>query len=1559
MASQPSETQPATRRTRKSISGFSPSKATTTDKENTSMDDDFSAPGGLASTAAASRKKLRSKSMGPGGLDALKSTSGNRRVSLAVPSRPPPRSILKPTMPILPDIPPLKPKAKGKGGKGSPSRNSGGDDNSTTRVALRTEEEQQAAAREREERERAAREKEVKDHREARRKSLANRRVSFAAEATLHTFHEIDYPQDSTTSTDRRASSIAAPSPAPPAPPQTQFDHDLDRELQGPSDPPSTPPEQIEDAEVIAESPPDNQREMHQAKHRRSSTGAPGMGFQDDNTITSTVYDSDGGDEVEEDDDEDGDEMEDDDVASNSDSEAGDSDEGDGATMVTVDADEMTSASVMSILSSISMQESMSPIESTTDVDEALRLATEHAGAQATESRRQRPLDEDEEVIQGFIGWGKKAANNNAAPSAPAPAQPAAPSPRSERDEDTAMSMDMDVDMDMDMEMTRPMGGIIKPGQGRQEDEMSMDVTRAYGGIILPEPTTDMESVASSPMIMLDDTVAGEEPMELTMRIGAIRRSSQDNDAESVDNDDLEDMSMELTTVLGGVLGRQSFGANKARRLSRRQTIRGPNDEEDDTPMDITLGVGKIFAGSNSSAVQNNQKENVNNDDEDDEGEADMDMTMGMEITTALGGILKPASPTRTRASLAPAALLPAPLNNNNNKENSENTQTPTRTRRKSSSPPKSVIRSATKSPGLSAFTGKGIHRTPARGSENEPAPTTRAASKSPQKEKEAEPITKPSKASAEPTTPQRTSPVRFIGSRSKSPKRKAASAEKSTTPNSPPKASTSQFSKSLFLQNPSTGTSGPSVVLTPQGRRRQTAFAGAGPASPKITEIFSRRSSLVDAATEFVVGSPALKDRPAVSFEELSRQGTPPEDEATNSGPLDDKEATQNLKDLIQNLSPKKNPFKGRKSLHVGSAKGLLGKRPLELDDEDLDDGEIESQNFVKRLKGEPSPVKNVRLQQPPSMMETIGRSSRSRRSPSATPLPFDSNQQSTTPSKDLFYDDDNSNTANANADDDAEDDEQDDSERIHLQDFLKLANIHFMELETTKRRATEGPGAFNKDNANGHSRLSTDEDGRPKDPEIESLVTTVCKVPLLEMYQHACRELKNYIEEGRSIMREIETETYEDNPPIFREYAAATPEMRAQMDNQFKNIKIFARLQSKKQWYEWRTKLHEGLQEGMLKVLRDLEKDKHVLKERREKIDAVYPALLAEYESLERERVQLEAFAAQLGGDDQEALIAARVAKGRLTESIEEHKGETARLETEMKESKARVAAMKTEREQYLKELEEAKRIQEERRSWSHQEISSLKTQVDALEKKSGWAVTGAQGTTLSMAYRREIELVFDVAAFRPGPHKNAQIDLWYIGHTRTRDPQPCTPETEFFLQCIRDHVRGLKQAETHPGKLLKVVRASWDTAKQAANQIRQLNLTFPTTTTKTSDTSIAVAVSILLVPLRTKVEVTLHLRSLGAAAGGGNAGSGKKVRGLRIAVSSEARVVYGEPFNVAKMGEFLAARIGKRVASGAAAAAAAKKNKGKPVPGYFWVDMMEELKAKLLVRGRKLQV
>lgn len=69
MATSADATVPSTRRVRKSVGTIAIKK--TMDKENATVD--------VASTLAANRKKSRSKSMGAGGLDALKHGNGNRR----------------------------------------------------------------------------------------------------------------------------------------------------------------------------------------------------------------------------------------------------------------------------------------------------------------------------------------------------------------------------------------------------------------------------------------------------------------------------------------------------------------------------------------------------------------------------------------------------------------------------------------------------------------------------------------------------------------------------------------------------------------------------------------------------------------------------------------------------------------------------------------------------------------------------------------------------------------------------------------------------------------------------------------------------------------------------------------------------------------------------------------------------------------------------------------------------------------------------------------------------------------------------------------------------------------------------------------------------------------------------------------------------------------------------------------------------------------------------------------------------------------------------------------
>lgn len=193
--------------------------------------------------------------------------------------------------------------------------------------------------------------------------------------------------------------------------------------------------------------------------------------------------------------------------------------------------------------------------------------------------------------------------------------------------------------------------------------------------------------------------------------------------------------------------------------------------------------------------------------------------------------------------------------------------------------------------------------------------------------------------------------------------------------------------------------------------------------------------------------------------------------------------------------------------------------------------------------------------------------------------------------------------------------------------------------------------------------------------------------------------------------------------------------------------------------------------------------------------------------------------------------------------------------------------------------------------------------------------------------MTYKREVELVFDIAAFQP--HKpNASIDLWYIADGREVKPIPRSPIHDFVLACIRDQIRSVPQSQTPVAKLLSMVQASWDKAALLTLEISKVNIVFPTAVSRISDSAIAITSSLLLVPLETRVETVLKLHNRSGT------------EDLELDIAAEARVIYGEHFNVGKVGEFLTTRIGNTLGAGT----------------EEWGDVMVELHQRLIARGRK---
>lgn len=192
---------------------------------------------------------------------------------------------------------------------------------------------------------------------------------------------------------------------------------------------------------------------------------------------------------------------------------------------------------------------------------------------------------------------------------------------------------------------------------------------------------------------------------------------------------------------------------------------------------------------------------------------------------------------------------------------------------------------------------------------------------------------------------------------------------------------------------------------------------------------------------------------------------------------------------------------------------------------------------------------------------------------------------------------------------------------------------------------------------------------------------------------------------------MREIETDTFEENPALFREYLSASPDIRAIMDTQFKNVKTHARLLSKAMWYEWRMKLLEGLGEGLVRIDEGFVDDNEILAEQERLLEPIVPKLVEKHQKLSEEAALLQSQADELANCDQEELSAAREKLVATEEEIETKRKMVEELRAQLKHQEQGIENVVERKAEYLKEIEEAERVREEYRGWSSAEVAALK--------------------------------------------------------------------------------------------------------------------------------------------------------------------------------------------------------------------------------------------------------
>lgn len=444
----------------------------------------------------------------------------------------------------------------------------------------------------------------------ARRRTLANRRVSFAPEATLHTWDVIEFMRDHTTSTDSsdqtsRTSNITRSSGEDTPFKQASALSSDDAE------PPSTPPEQ-EDEPATLPNEPAHQRDLHK-KQRRRSSGIPPMNFNnpDDFGSSSGMSGSSDVSESEEEDDE------------------GDESEDATGTAMSLDMGDET----------VRSSESGSSTSSSARLEAALRQAADSAGTRGIE------FDEHgddmsmelagDTVTNAFKPWVQRAPEGTLG----------------------SASLDQENINPFSPAFKAEMvsGRVTRPETIEEEDtaDMSMDVTKAVGGILKPQA----QELVSSPL--------GDGTMEFTQAVGKIhvaaqvspttrsgqkrRRSTTEAGSpgvtgpatqskrrrSSVARSSMGDDTMDLTMVVGGI---QSIGspskAERRKSVARRRSS-GMASELEDATMEFTQAIGGIKAAAARAEHASSSF------DENEE--------LTMELTTVLGGI-KAAATTDSEA---------------------------------------------------------------------------------------------------------------------------------------------------------------------------------------------------------------------------------------------------------------------------------------------------------------------------------------------------------------------------------------------------------------------------------------------------------------------------------------------------------------------------------------------------------------------------------------------------------------------------------------------------------------------------------------------------------------------------------------------------------------------------------------------------------------------------------------------------------------------------------------------------------------------------------------------
>ncbi|OLL24632.1 40S ribosomal protein S11-B [Neolecta irregularis DAH-3] len=314
---------------------------------------------------------------------------------------------------------------------------------------------------------------------------------------------------------------------------------------------------------------------------------------------------------------------------------------------------------------------------------------------------------------------------------------------------------------------------------------------------------------------------------------------------------------------------------------------------------------------------------------------------------------------------------------------------------------------------------------------------------------------------------------------------------------------------------------------------------------------------------------------------------------------------------------------------------------------------------------------------------------------------------------------------------------------------------------------------------------------------------------LPTLELYQHSCRELKNYITEGTNMCAQIEHDIFEEQPEMFREYIRADLETRSIMDAQFRLIKNYTRAQARGVWYVWREKLLEGLLVGLRDGLKNLVEDESILKDEKDKVNGVMPEIREHHSELKVRLAEAKRRKVAFMEMDKEEMdrIAVRI-KVAETEAFT-RKEEAMSIQQEVASITEKVKAVETQIQQAQNEIVSAEKVCEENRPVDFSQVILLRGKLEWIERCTGWKVLKASTGILVLKFKDEVKVVFS--------HGRGKIE--WVGKASSEEVA-----VHYFIDLIQGKCVG-----SIPHVLLTVAR-DWSISHEIIRELYLLRLRHP---------------------------------------------------------------------------------------------------------------------------------